>query len=148
MTLEELFMWNVTFFLHMVGTAALGFYLILPFVVGGIQKLSLGAQEGAVNTIRVANRFAQYGLVIQLLTGGYIMSQGEYSVPWMIIVTVLLLAMFAIGGIMGKPLKNALAGIREKREVKEETGKLSTFSALLSLLLLVMIFFMVFNDII
>jgi hypothetical protein len=148
MTLEELFMWNVTFFLHMVGTAALGFYLILPFVVGGIQKLSLGAQEGAVNTIRVANRFAQYGLVIQLLTGGYMMSQGEYSVPWMIIVTVLLLAMFAIGGIMGKPLKNALAGIREKREVKEETGKLSTFSALLSLLLLVMIFFMVFNDII
>ncbi|MCV4232926.1 hypothetical protein OHJ21_17225 [Virgibacillus sp. LDC1] len=141
-------MWNVTFFLHMVGTAALGFYLILPFVVGGIQKLSLGAQEGAVNTIRVANRFAQYGLVIQLLTGGYMMSQGEYSVPWMIIVTVLLLAMFAIGGIMGKPLKNALAGIREKREVKEETGKLSTFSALLSLLLLVMIFFMVFNDII
>lgn len=141
-------MGNVTFFLHMVGTAALGFYLILPFVVGGIQKLSLGAQEGAVNTIRVANRFAQYGLVIQLLTGGYMMSQGKYSVPWMIIVTVLLLAMFAIGGIMGKPLKNALAGIREKREVKEETGKLGTFSALLSLLLLVMIFFMVFNDII
>ncbi|KOP67021.1 hypothetical protein AMS62_18545 [Bacillus sp. FJAT-18019] len=141
-------MWNVTFFLHMVGTAALGFYLILPFVVGGIQKLSLGAQEGAVNTIRVANRFAQYGLVIQLLTGGYLMSQDDYSVPWMIIVTILLLAMFAIGGIMGKPLKNALAGIREKREVKEETSKLGTLSALLSLLLLVMIFFMVFNHII
>ena len=96
-------------FLHMVGTAALGFYLILPFVVGGIQKLSLGAQEGAVNTIRVANRFAQYGLVIQLLTGGYMMSQGEYSVPWMIIVTVLRWRCLLLG-IMSKPLKNALAG--------------------------------------
>lgn len=141
-------MLNVTFFLHMVGTAALGFYLILPFVVGGIQKLSAGAQEGAVNTIRVANRFAQYGLVLQLLTGGYMMSKGDYSVPWMIVVTLLLLAMFAIGGIMGKPLKNAIAGIREKRDVKEETSKLGTLSAVLSILLLVMIFFMVYNQII
>ncbi|EHB68108.1 MULTISPECIES: hypothetical protein [Paenibacillus] len=141
-------MLTVTFFLHMVGTAALGFYLILPFVVGGIQKLSLAAQEGAVNTVRVANRFAQYGLVLQLLTGGYMMSQGDYSVPWMIIVTILLLAMFAIGGIMSKPLKSALAGIREKKEVKEETSKLGTLSALLALLLLVMIFFMVYSHII
>ncbi|ANY74849.1 hypothetical protein [Paenibacillus ihbetae] len=141
-------MLTVTFFLHMVGTAALGFYLILPFVVGGIQKLSLAAQEGAVNTVRVANRFAQYGLVLQLLTGGYMMSQGDYSVPWMIIVTLLLLAMFAIGGIMSKPLKSALAGIREKKEVKEETSKLGTLSALLALLLLVMIFFMVYSHII
>lgn len=141
-------MLTVTFFLHMVGTAALGFYLILPFVVGGIQKLSLAAQEGAVNTVRVANRFAQYGLVLQLLTGGYMMSQGDYSVPWMMIVTILLLAMFAIGGIMSKPLKSALAGIREKKEVKEETSKLGTLSALLALLLLVMIFFMVYSHII
>ena len=34
---------------------------------------------------------------------------------------------------MSKPLKNALAGIREKREVKEETSKLGTLSALLAL---------------
>ncbi|KKO52885.1 hypothetical protein [Paenibacillus sp. DMB20] len=135
---------SVSFLLHIIGTAALGFYLILPFIVGGTQKLSLGAQEGAVSTIHVANRFAQYGLVLQLLTGGYMMSKGNYSVAWMIIVTVLLLAMFAIGGIMSKPLKNALAGIREKREVKAETAKLRTFSLLLALLLLVMIYFMVF----
>lgn len=137
-------MFDVFFLLHMFGTAALGFYLILPFIVGGTQKLSLGAQEGAINTIRVANRIAQYGLVVQLITGGYMMSKGDYSVAWMIIVTVILLAMFAIGGIMGKPLKNALAGIREKREVKAETAKLRTFSLLLALLLIVMIYFMVY----
>lgn len=137
-------MFDVFFLLHMFGTAALGFYLILPFIVGGTQKLSLGAQEGAINTIRVANRIAQYGLVVQLITGGYMMSKGDYSVAWMIIVTVILLAMFAIGGIMGKPLKNALAGIREKREIKAETAKLRTFSLLLALLLIVMIYFMVY----
>ncbi|MGM1047941.1 MAG: hypothetical protein ACQEXX_17600 [Bacillota bacterium] len=141
-------MYNIFFLLHMIGTAAVGFYLILPFIVGGVQKLSLGAQEGAVNTVRVANRFAQYGLVIQLITGGYMMTKDEYSVPWMIIVTVLLLAMFAIGGIMSKPLKNALAGIREKRDVKPETAKLRTFSSLLALSLIVMIFFMVYNQVI
>lgn len=137
-------MYNIFFLLHMIGTAALGFYLILPFIVSGIQKLSLGAQEGGVSTVRVANRFAQYGLVVQLLTGGYMMSKGEYSVAWMIIVTVILLAMFALGGIMGKPLKGALAGIREKRDVKADIAKLRTFSLILLILLLVMIYFMVY----
>ncbi|WP_054957056.1 hypothetical protein [Paenibacillus dakarensis] len=137
-------MYGIFLLLHMIGTAALGFYLILPFIVGGIQKLSLGAQEGGINAIRVANRFAQYGLVVQLITGGYMMSKGEYSVAWMIIITVLLLAMFAIGGIMGKPLKGALAGIREKREVAAETAKLRTFSIILAILLLVMIYLMVY----
>lgn len=137
-------MYNIFMLLHMIGTAALGFYLILPFIVSGIQKLSLGAKEGGVNTVRVANRFAQYGLVIQLITGGYMMSKGDYSVAWMIIVTLVLLAMFAIGGIMGKPLKGALAGIREKREVTAEIAKLRTFSFILAILLLVMIYFMVY----
>ncbi|MFC7680987.1 hypothetical protein [Paenibacillus sp. GCM10028914] len=135
---------KIFFLLHMIGTAALGFYLILPFIVSGIQKLSLSAKEGGINTVRVANRFAQYGLVVQLITGGYMMSKGDYSVPWMIIVTVLLLAMFAIGGIMGKPLKTALVSIREKREVTAEAAKLRTFSIILAILLIVMIYFMVY----
>ncbi|NMO95486.1 hypothetical protein [Paenibacillus lemnae] len=135
---------KIFFLLHMFGTAALGFYLILPFLVGSTQKLSTGAQEGAVNVMRVANRIAQYGLVVQLITGGYMMSQGDYAVIWMIIVTVLLLGMFAIGGIMGKPLKSAMAGIREKRDIGADMAKLRTFSLLLAVLLVVMIYFMVY----
>ncbi|MFD2876579.1 hypothetical protein ACFTAO_12425 [Paenibacillus rhizoplanae] len=86
------------------------------------------------------NRFAQYGLVIQLLTGGYMMTKGEYSVPWMIIVTVLLLAMFAFGGIMTKPLRLAAAGMRENRDVSAETAKIRTMSLLLMVSLVIMIF--------
>ncbi|MBY3622170.1 hypothetical protein HGO21_21825 [Acinetobacter sp. CUI P1] len=140
--------WNVLFFLHMIGTLALGFYLVLPFIIGRAEKLSPAAKEGTLSAVTGFNRFAQYGLVIQLLTGGYMMTKGDYSVAWMIIIVVLLLAMFALGGIMGKPLRLAAAGIRENRDVKAETGKLRTLSALLSVSLLLMVFFMVFNDII
>lgn len=140
--------WNVLFFLHMIGTLALGFYLVLPFILGRAEKLSTSAKEGTLSAVGGLNRFAQYGLVIQLLTGGYMMTKGDYSVAWMIIIVVLLLAMFAIGGIMSKPLRLATAGIRENRDVSAETGKLRTLSALLSVSLLLMVFFMVFNDII
>lgn len=140
--------WNVLMFLHMIGTLALGFYLVLPFILGRTEKLSPAAKEGTLNAIGGFNRFAQYGLVIQLLTGGYMMTKGDFSVPWMIIVVVLLLAMFALGGIMSKPLRLASAGMRENRDVSAETGKLRTLSALLSVSLLLMVFFMVFNDII
>ncbi|NQX49361.1 hypothetical protein HQN87_29005 [Paenibacillus tritici] len=141
-------MGHIFFFLHMIGTLALGFYLVLPFILSGTAKLSAPAKEGTLSAIGGFNRFAQYGLVIQLLTGGYMMTKGEYSVPWMIIVTVLLLAMFAFGGIMSKPLRLAAAGMRENRDVSAETSKIRTMSMLLMLSLVVMIFFMVYNTII
>ncbi|MFE4710326.1 MULTISPECIES: hypothetical protein [Paenibacillus] len=139
---------KILFFLHMIGTLALGFYLVLPFILGRAEKLSPAAKEGTLSAIGGFNRFAQYGLVIQLLTGGYMMTKGEYSVPWMIIVVVLLLAMFALGGIMSKPLRLAAAGMRENRDVSGETAKIRTMSALLMVVLLLMVFFMVYNQII
>lgn len=138
----------VMLFVHILGALALGFYLVLPFVVGKVSKLSLPAQEGSAAAIRSLNTYAQIGLVIQLLTGGYLMSQGTYSVPWMIVIIVLLLALGAISGIMGKPLRLAMKGIQEKRDISVETGKLRTLSALLAICLLVMVFFMVYNQII
>lgn len=141
-------MGHFLFFLHMIGTLALGFYLVLPFVLGRVQKLSVPAREGTLSAIGGFNRFAQYGLVVQLLTGGYMMSKGEYSVPWMVVVVVLLLAMFALGGIIGKPLRLAAAGMRENRDVSAETGKIRTLSLLLMVALVVMVFFMVYDNII
>ena len=139
---------RVFFLVHMIGMLALGFYLVLPFILGRVEKLSAPAKEGTLSAIGGLNRFAQYGLVIQLITGGYLMSQGEYSVVWMIIVVVLLLALFAIGGIMSKPLRLAAAGIRENRDVSAETNKIRTLSGVLSITLLVMVFFMVYNQIV
>lgn len=141
-------MGHFLFFLHMIGTLALGFYLVLPFVLGRVQKLSVPAREGTLSAIGGFNRFAQYGLVIQLLTGGYMMTKGEYSVPWMIVVVVLLLAMFALGGIISKPLRLAAVSMRENRDVSAETGKIRTLSLLLMVALVLMVFFMVYNSII
>ncbi|MBJ9988838.1 MULTISPECIES: hypothetical protein [Paenibacillus] len=141
-------MTTVMFFVHILGALSLGFYLVLPFVVGKVAGLSLPAQEGSAAAIRSLNTFAQVGLVIQLLTGGYLMSQGDYSVPWMIIIVILLLALGAISGIMGKPLRLAIKGIQEKRDISVEMGKIRTLSALLAICLLIMTFFMVYNHII
>ncbi|MFU1797998.1 hypothetical protein ACM1RC_29360 [Paenibacillus azoreducens] len=141
-------MYKVMEFIHILGAAALGFYLILPFVVGKVVKLSLSAQEGSVTAIRSLNTYAQLALVVQLLTGGYLMSQGKYSVPWMVIIVILLLAIGAIGGMMGKPLRLAVDGIRNNRDISVETGKIRTLSALVSICVLVMLFFMVYSHII
>lgn len=139
---------KVFFLLHMIGTLALGFYLVLPFILSRAEKLSVPAREGTLSAVGGFNRFAQYGLVIQLLTGGYMMTKGDYSVPWMIVVVLLLLAMFALGGIISKPLRLAAVGMRENRDVSSETGKIRTLSALLAVALVVMVFFMVYRHII
>ncbi|MNJ67407.1 hypothetical protein D3C77_635780 [compost metagenome] len=121
---------------------------MLPCVFGAIRKLSLAAQEGTLSAIKTLNRYAQFGLVIQLLTGGYLVGKGGYSVPWMIVVVVLFLAIGALGGIMAKPLKLALGSIQNNKSIASETGKLRTLSALLSVSVLLISFLMVYSTII
>ncbi|WP_018754129.1 hypothetical protein [Paenibacillus sanguinis] len=141
-------MYQVMIFLHIIGALALGFYLFLPFVFGRIGKLPLAAREGTVSAVSSLNRYAQMGLVVQLLTGGYLIGKGDYSVPWMIVIVVLFLAIGAFSGIMGKPLRLILEGIRQNKPVAAEEGKLRTLSALLSVTVLLISFFMVFSTII
>ncbi|MBE9912450.1 hypothetical protein G8C92_00170 [Paenibacillus donghaensis] len=141
-------MYAVMMFIHILGAAALGFYLILPFVVGKMSKLSLAAQEGSAAAVRSLNTYAQIALVVQLLTGGYLMSQGKYSVPWMVIIVILLLAIGAIGGMMGKPLRVAIDSIKNSQDISAQTAKIRTLSALNAICVLVMLFFMVYRDII
>lgn len=138
----------IMYLLHIIGALAMGFYLVLPFVVGKIRTLSTAAQEGAFASLRSLNRIAQYGLVIQLLTGGYLMTKGEYSYLWMGVVVVLLLAIAAIGGIMGKPLRLAAEAVKSKRDVSAEQSKIRTFSTLLAIFLLIMVYLMVNNQVI
>ncbi|MFD1176843.1 hypothetical protein ACFQ3W_11105 [Paenibacillus puldeungensis] len=141
-------MYQVMLFLHIIGALALGFYLFLPLVLGKVDKLSLAGREGTISAVNSLNKYAQIGLIIQLLTGGYLIGQGDYSVPWMIVITLLYLAIGAFSGIMGKPLRLALEGIRQNKATTAEVGKLRTLSALLSVTVLLISFFMVFSTII
>lgn len=134
-------------FLHILGTLALGFYVLLPLVLGKVGKLSPAAQEGTVSAVKTLNTYAQFGLVIQLLTGGYLMTFKDYSVTWMVIVMVLFLSIGALSGMMGKPLRVALEGIRSKKGFQEVAGKLRVFSSLLCACVLLISFFMVYRGI-
>jgi hypothetical protein len=138
----------VMYFVHILGALSVGFYLLLPFIVGKVSSLSLAAQEGSAVAIRSFNIFAQVGLLIQFITGGYLMSQGDYSVAWMIIVVVLIVALFAISGMMSKPLKLAIASIKQNKDISVEMSKLRMMSSLVAVCLLVMVFFMVYSQII
>jgi uncharacterized membrane protein len=133
----------IMYLLHIVGALAMGFYLILPFAVGKIRTLSAAAQEGAFASLRTLNKIAQYALVIQLLTGGYLMTKGNYSHMWMAVVVVLLLAIAAIGGIMGKPLRLAAEGVKNNQDVTPQQSKIRMFSTLLAVFLLIMVYLMV-----
>ncbi|OAB43260.1 hypothetical protein [Paenibacillus glacialis] len=141
-------MWTIMSFVHILGALSVGFYLLLPFIVSKMSTLSLPAQEGTAVAIRSFNIFAQVGLLIQFITGGYLMSQGDYSVAWMIVTCVLIIALFAISGMMSRPLKSAVAKIKEKKDISAEAGKLRMMSAILAVCLLVMVYFMVFNTVI
>ncbi|AOZ94780.1 hypothetical protein [Paenibacillus crassostreae] len=138
----------IMYFVHILGALSVGFYLLLPFVVAKMTTLSLAAKEGSTVAIRSFNVIAQIGLLIQFITGGYLMSQGDYSVAWMVIVIVLVLALFAVSGMMSKPLKLAIASIKQNKDISAELSKLRMMSSLLAVCMLVMIFFMVYNQII
>ncbi|MGF7046558.1 hypothetical protein J2T13_001056 [Paenibacillus sp. DS2015] len=139
---------SVMYFVHILGALSVGFYLLLPFVVAKISKLSLPAQEGSAVAIRSLNVIAQIGLLVQFISGGYMISKGNYTVVWMIVVFVLLVALFAVSGMMSKPLKSAIAGIKQNKSIAVETGKLRTMSTIVAVCMLAMVYFMVFNQVI
>lgn len=137
-------MFKVILFLHIVGSLALGFYLVLPFVVAGISRLSVSAREGAFAIIALLNRYAQYGLLLQLLTGIYLVAKGSYSVAWSIVVTVLFLIAGGLSGMLGKPLRLA----KEKEAQEDAFRKVRNFSSIIALSVLVLSFFMIYRKLI
>lgn len=129
-------------FLHVIGAAGMGFYIVLPVIIGRATKLDGGGQAGLADGLVSANRVAQYFLVLQLLTGGYLMSKGEYAVIWMILVTILFLAIAALGGIVSKPLKQIAVSIQTGKSASSHIAKARVMSIIILLIYLVIIYFM------
>jgi len=136
-------MYEAMVLLHILGAAGMGFYIVLPIMLGGTSKLAGTGQGGLASGLLTANRVAQYFLIVQLLTGGYLMSQGEYAVAWMIIVTVLFLAIAAIGGIISKPLKLVVSQIQAGQSATAPINKAKVMSLIILVLYVATIFFMV-----
>jgi len=131
---------TVFYLLHLLGAIIMGYYLLLPFMAGKLAALAGESRKGFATSVRAFNTFAQIVLVVQLLTGGYLMSLGDYSVPWMVATIVLVLLIGAFSGMLGKPLKRVLQSADSNGS---DVKRIRLFSALtaVSFLLIVIIMF-------
>jgi hypothetical protein len=140
---------NFIVFLHVLGSLGVGFYLLLPFVASKLSGLSPQAQVGYCKGIFGMNRIGQWLLIVQFLTGGYLISKSGVSVAWMIVVIVLFLALGAISGMLAGPLKRIIEhGGEGKAAAAKDASKLSTFSGVAALLVLVLLILMYYRDLI
>jgi hypothetical protein len=129
-------------FLHAVGAVGMGIYLVLPFLVGRIMQLSSESQAGFADGLLAANRVAQICLVLQLLTGLFLMTLADYSVLWTTLTLLLMLGIGAFGGIMTKPLKAIVAAAKAGENASEAIARVRLFSVLLLVFYVGIIFVM------
>lgn len=140
-------MWSAFMLVHILGAVLMGFYGLAPFIAGKLKVAKPAAQEGVLSSMITGNRIAQFMLIVNFLTGGYLMTMGEYSVLWMILVTLLFLAIAALSGIMGKGMKRALAAAKGEQTDRASLDKTTMFSSIIFILYVVMIVLMVYNKI-
>lgn len=136
-------MTDVMLFLHVLGAGGLGFYLVLPFLVGSASRLAGAGQQGLAEGLITGNRIAQYFLIVQFITGGYMISKADYTVLWMVLSIVLFLAIAALGGIQTKPLKRIVAQIQAGESATGNIAKVRMFSFILLALYVVILYIMV-----
>jgi hypothetical protein len=133
-------------FLHLVASIGMGFYLLLPFLVGRLAGPAAQSQAGYAGLLASANRIGMYLLVVQLLTGGYLLQTADYSVLWMVLIVLAFLAVAAFTGMMAKPLKRYKEAVQQGQSGKAEYGKIRLFSTLAGAFFLIIIFLMKFPE--
>jgi len=135
-------------FLHILGSLAVGFYLLLPFVASKLAGMNPQAQVGYAKGIYGMNRIGQWLLIVQFLTGGYLISKYDFlTVTWMIVVIVLFVVLGAMSGMLAAPLKRIIEhGGEGKAAAANDARKLSSFSGVAALLVLVITILMVYPE--
>jgi len=96
--------YRIALFVHVLSAVLMGFYLLVPFLLPGA-KAEEGVRRGVAKVVGRLNRVGQYVLVAAVLSGGYMLHGADYSVIWIILVVILVLALFAFSGMLGKPLR-------------------------------------------
>ncbi|MGZ9583225.1 hypothetical protein [Paenibacillus marinisediminis] len=141
-------MWQAFMLVHILGAVMMGFYAIAPFMTGKLKTSSPAVQEGVLSTMSQANRIGQIALVVQLLTGGYLMSSGEsYSVLWMMLIVIVFVIVGAFSGMMGSAIQKGLTSAKGNRTDNAALDKVKLFSSLAFVSYIVIIVLMVYNQI-
>lgn len=138
-------MLQVLLYLHVLSAILMGAYLAMPFLTGRLASLSGSAQYGFLQVLFSLNRVGQIALVLAFLTGGYMVGKGDYSALWMALSVILLLALGAISGIMGKKMRQALADVSGS-QIAGKLGAIRTLSLVMGILFFVMITLMKFPN--
>ncbi|GEM_PF-1997336 len=119
-------MYQASYFIHLISAIVTLFYLALPFLVTSSLR-SDGNRNGTFGMLTTGNRIGQYVLILVFLSGGYMSSKAGVSIPWTIAATVLVLVMFAMTGMMSKPLKSVRNGSLDTSALGQAGAKLRRF---------------------
>lgn len=118
----------------------MGFYLILPFFLTAtfLQKSS------ALQLLYRVNFIIQWILVAQLLTGGYLYSQGTYSMLWTVLMIIIFLGIGAFGGMFGYYVRHFMR-VPNPSEFQPWIKKIRIHAIFTSITFWIIIFLMVFS---
>jgi hypothetical protein len=139
-------MLKLILFVHLLASIGMGFYLLLPFLVQRLEGRQNAVLGGVAGVLVTANRVGQYLLILQFLTGGYMISKADYSYLWMVLTGIIFLAMAACAGMLGKPLKRFRDAHLEGKSAEGEVGRIRTLGVLIGVSFAVMIFLMKYPE--
>jgi hypothetical protein len=131
-------------FLHVLSAMMMGIYLMMPFLSMRIQVLTGDAQFGFVSVLSALNRTGQLGLVIALLSGGYMVSKSPHSPAWLIATIVIFLALGAVTGVLGGAMRKSLVEPTGAK-IQGNLGKIKSMSVISGVLFFLMVGIMMFQ---
>jgi hypothetical protein len=127
-------MFYAMYVIHILCSVYLIFYFLLPFMAGG------AANRQTAKGLHLMNRIGQYILVLELISGGYMVMKGDYHLAWVISALLLILIMFAMTGMSSKPFKQLLAGEPSEQPIRK-IRIYSLIAGVAYLILMTMMFF-------
>lgn len=135
---------QIVLFLHVLGAVGLGYYLVLPFFTTRMKTHTETTLQPFLSSLYGTSRIGQYLLIVQFLTGGYLMSQQKYSVLWMVLTTIVFIAVAAVSGIMNKRMKQAVKVLKDGKSADSLLGTVKALSFVLSVSMLAVLYVMKF----
>lgn len=137
--MRDVYSWM--YLLHILGAVGLGFYLLLPFILMPVKPLKDSSKADFMSGLYKTSRIMQYLLVLQLLTGGYMMG-GDYTPFWMTVSIGLLVFIGAISGIMNGRMKKAVKAWRDGGDGASLFKSVITMSWVTTISLIAILYYM------
>jgi len=136
--------YNFIVFLHVIGAVGLGFYLVMPFLMNRAKSMSGSSLESYLSGLYGSCRVMQYLLIAQLLTGGYMISEKDYSVTWMVLVIVVFIIAAALSGILNGKIKKSIKSLKSAGDGKAGVASAASLSWIVFVSLIAVLYLMMY----